>query len=233
MARNEEKAQSMLYRFREAQMAEMGIVKHQRRPYRSSECDNVSDGEKWRHQIVREVAQKVAKIQDSGLTEHQVRDLNDEINRLLREKRHWEYRIKELGGSDYTRLGGKQYDSEGKEVPGVRGYKYFGRAKELPGVKELFAQEPAETEAKTQYELQKIVDGDYFGYRDEEDGMLLDYESKYTARECEKINSREMANRANGNSKRNQSGDIFIAYMPVPDQKEIEEWFVIRRKKEL
>ena len=27
--------------------------------------------------------------------------MNDEINRLFREKRHWEYRIKELGGPDY------------------------------------------------------------------------------------------------------------------------------------
>ena len=32
-------------------------------------------------------------------------------------------------------------DSEGKEVPGNRGYKYFGAAKDLPGVRELFEQE--------------------------------------------------------------------------------------------
>jgi hypothetical protein len=30
-----------------------------------------------------------------------LRDLNDEINKLLREKGHWEDRIKELGGQDY------------------------------------------------------------------------------------------------------------------------------------
>lgn len=34
--------------------------------------------------------------------EFRIRDLNDEINKLLREKGHWEYRIKELGGPDYA-----------------------------------------------------------------------------------------------------------------------------------
>lgn len=38
----------------------------------------------------------------AGLGEFRIRDLNDEINKLLREKGHWEYRIKELGGPDYA-----------------------------------------------------------------------------------------------------------------------------------
>lgn len=37
-----------------------------------------------------------------GLAEHKIRDLNDQINKLLREKYHWEKRIKELGGPDHT-----------------------------------------------------------------------------------------------------------------------------------
>ena len=37
----------------------------------------------------------------AGLGEFRIRDLNDEINKLLREKRHWEDRILELGGPDY------------------------------------------------------------------------------------------------------------------------------------
>lgn len=37
----------------------------------------------------------------AGLGEFRIRDLNDEINKLLREKRHWEDRIKELEGPDY------------------------------------------------------------------------------------------------------------------------------------
>jgi len=38
----------------------------------------------------------------AGLGEFRIRDLNDEINKLLREKRHWEDRVLELGGPDYA-----------------------------------------------------------------------------------------------------------------------------------
>jgi len=38
----------------------------------------------------------------AGLGEFRIRDLNDEINKLLREKGHWEVRIRELGGPDYA-----------------------------------------------------------------------------------------------------------------------------------
>ena len=33
-------------------------------------------------------------IQNEGLDEHKVRDLNDSINKLMREKGHWERQIK-------------------------------------------------------------------------------------------------------------------------------------------
>jgi pre-mRNA-splicing factor ISY1 len=72
------------------------------------------------------------------LTDYQIRDLNDEINNLLREKRHFETQIVNLGGANYKRGNASMLDDEGKEVPGTRGYKYFGRARELPGVKEMF-----------------------------------------------------------------------------------------------
>uniref|UniRef100_A0A8C4VYE0 Pre-mRNA-splicing factor ISY1 homolog n=1 Tax=Gopherus evgoodei TaxID=1825980 RepID=A0A8C4VYE0_9SAUR len=58
--------------------------------------------EKWRRQIIGEISKKVAQIQNAGLGEFRIRDLNDEINKLLREKGHWEVRIKELGGPDYA-----------------------------------------------------------------------------------------------------------------------------------
>jgi len=37
----------------------------------------------------------------AALGDYQIRDLNDEINKLLREKGAWEYRIRELGGPNY------------------------------------------------------------------------------------------------------------------------------------
>ncbi len=38
------------------------------------------------------------------------------VNKLIREKGHWEVRILELGGPDYAKVGPKVTDSEGKEV---------------------------------------------------------------------------------------------------------------------
>lgn len=104
--------------------------------------------------------------------------MNDEINKLLREKRHWENQISALGGPHYRRYGPKMFDAEGREVPGNRGYKYFGAAKDLPGVRELFEQEPPPPQRKTRAELMKDIDAEYYGYRDDDDGVLIPLEEK-------------------------------------------------------
>ncbi|XP_014815964.1 PREDICTED: pre-mRNA-splicing factor ISY1 homolog [Calidris pugnax] len=130
-------------------------------------------------EIIGEISKKVAQIQNAGLGEFRIRDLNDEINKLLREKGHWEFRIKELGGPDYARIGPKMLDHEGKEVPGNRGYKYFGAAKDLPGVRELFEKEPLPPPRKTRAELMKSIDAEYYGYRDEDDGILEPLEQEH------------------------------------------------------
>ncbi|XP_032364986.1 pre-mRNA-splicing factor ISY1 homolog [Etheostoma spectabile] len=80
---------------------EEGKVK-ERRPFLASECSELPKAEKWRRQIISEISKKVAQIQNAGLGEFKIRDLNDEINKLLREKGHWEVRIRELGGPDYA-----------------------------------------------------------------------------------------------------------------------------------
>ena len=58
----------------------------------------------------------------AGLTDYEVRDVNDDINKLLREKRHWENQIIALGGANYRR-NVAMLDDDGKEVPGTKGYK--------------------------------------------------------------------------------------------------------------
>lgn len=69
MARNEEKAQSMLNRFLAAKQADDRPEK-QKRPYLASECHVLGEADKWRHQILREIARKVMEIQNAGLGEH-------------------------------------------------------------------------------------------------------------------------------------------------------------------
>ena len=176
MARNQEKRQLLLNRIWSAKQDE-GKVK-ERRPFLATDCNDLKEAEKWRQQVIRQISKKVSQIQNPGLGEYRIRDLNDEINKLLREKGHWQDRIVELGGPDYHKVGPKMLDHEGKEVPGNRGYKYFGAAKDLPGVRELFEKEPTKASRKTRGELARNVDADYYGYRDDDDGVLVPLEQE-------------------------------------------------------
>ncbi|KDQ56519.1 hypothetical protein JAAARDRAFT_36012 [Jaapia argillacea MUCL 33604] len=189
MARNEEKAQSMLYRFREAQAAELGLgTRADRRPRMASACKSLRDCERWRGEILREISRKVSKIQDAGLTDYETRDLNDEINKLMREKRHWENQIVALGGANYRR-NVPMLDDDGREVPGTKGYKYFGRAKDLPGVRELFEskkkEEDEENQVQSFYKKFTNQGPSYYGDLDEVDGTLLEDEMKKEDEEWE------------------------------------------------
>ncbi|KOS16858.1 Pre-mRNA-splicing factor ISY1 [Escovopsis weberi] len=193
VARNSEKAQSMLFRFREAQAADLGIIDagRTRRPKVITEVDSIQSCERWRGQVLKEISRKVSRIQDSALSDYQIRDLNDEINKLMREKHMWEVQIRNLGGPNYMRGGGKMYDESGREIPGGgKGYKYFGRARELPGVKELFEAAAAKGRGpksgdgdkppfdESREMMRRAVDAAYYGYApDEEDDELLAYEA--------------------------------------------------------
>ncbi|CAI5461160.1 unnamed protein product [Closterium sp. Yama58-4] len=190
MARNEEKANAVLNRFWAAKQEEKRKPR-EKRPFLASECRDLSDADKWRQQILREIGRRVTEIQNPGLGEHRLKDLNDEINKLIREKGHWEKRIVELGGPNYAKQGPKITDADGKEVgdgddelpagsatgKGL-GYRYFGAAKNLPGVRELFEKPTAPTKKRNRYELYKRIDMDYYGYRDEEDGILVRLEAE-------------------------------------------------------
>ncbi|KAL0600079.1 Pre-mRNA-splicing factor ISY1-like protein [Plecturocebus cupreus] len=225
MARNAEKAMTALARFRQAQLEE-GKVK-ERRPFLASECTELPKAEKWRRQIIGEISKKVAQIQNAGLGEFRIRDLNDEINKLLREKGHWEVRIKELGGPDYGKVGPKMLDHEGKEVPGNRGYKYFGAAKDLPGVRELFEKEPLPPPRKTRAELMKAIDFEYYGYLDEDDGVIVpleqEYEKKLRADLVEKWKAEREARLARGEKEEEEEEEEEINIYAVTEEESDEE----------
>ncbi|GLC51525.1 hypothetical protein PLESTB_000511900 [Pleodorina starrii] len=252
MARNEEKAQSMLNRYLAGKVDEKRGPK-QKRPYLASECRDLVEADKWRSQIIREIGKKVMEIQNEGLGEHRIRDLNDEINKLIREKGHWERRIKELGGPDYSRGSGKVTDSKGREVAELtgkgRGYTYFGAAKKLPGVKELFEAEPVKVARRSRHQMYRSIDPDYYGFRDEEDGVLerveaeaekivrmqavLEWEEKAMERQQALSSVASRAAGAGGAGAGGDEGSRFVAYVPLPDQQAIEAKILEMKRNDL
>lgn len=61
------------------------------------------DAENFRKRIVGAVIKKVSEIQNAALPEGKIREINDNINIILRKKSQWEDRIKQLGGPDYKK----------------------------------------------------------------------------------------------------------------------------------
>eukprot|EP00970_Alexandrium_tamarense_P008131 scaffold1548_cov237-Alexandrium_tamarense.AAC.32 len=212
MARPEEKAQAMLNKWvkmREEDDPTSTLARRaasrQKRPFLASQCEHLADAEHFRRQIIGEISEGIKKIQNPGMGEHAIRDLNDSINKLIREKWHWNRRIKELGGKDYHKEerkamllaeqeggtgpdGGEDVQlAAGLGLKGSGGYRYFGAAKDLPGVKELFARHAAKMTKRKRGDIYKYITPDYYGLRDEEDGVLLELEGKMAEDRQEKL----------------------------------------------
>jgi pre-mRNA-splicing factor ISY1 len=192
MARNAEKSNLMLNKWTAMVRGDAGPQQRERRPYLASECKSLPEAERWRRDIIRDVTRRMADVQNAGLGAARLRDLNDEINKLLREKSHWERQIRALGGPDHAASAPRLEGAEaGFELPGARGYKYFGAARELPGVKELFADAAAAASAgaadfagfggRRRGDVVRGLTPDYFGFRDEDDGVLLPLEARRSA----------------------------------------------------
>jgi len=256
MARNEEKAQNMMNRWVAAQV---GATKRDRgvRPYLSSECDDLESCEYWRRDIIREVTALVRDIQNAGLGEHTLRDMNDNINKKIREKGHWERRIMALGGPNYHK---SRTTFEGKSVAGGQGYMYFGATKNLPGVRELFEAPDIKKKKRTRHEMYRGINPDYYGYRDEDDGVLVlcemeaenkaiqvavdawKSEKRRKREEREKAGADAISGEESGGSDSDQSVDgalagptgeskILKAHVTLPSQDDIES-LILKQKKE-
>jgi pre-mRNA-splicing factor ISY1 len=94
-------------------------------------------------------------------------------------------------------------------------------------VKELLeSAKPLPSTKKQRGELRRNVDADYYGYRDEEDGLLLEYEAAQ-----EEI--------AMGHTIKDESGEPEMGWSAIgnvseiPPQAEVETWLVDRRKRRL
>jgi pre-mRNA-splicing factor ISY1 len=133
-------------------------------------------------------------------------------------------------------------DNEGKEVPGTRGYKYFGAAKDLPGVRELFEPEITGAPRKTRGELMRDVDADYYGYRDDDDGVLepleLIEEEKALVRLEQEWREKMAKKKKNVEIEEKTEEEVTPTpvknyFIEVPSQEEIEQRIIALKKKQM
>ncbi|KAG9392792.1 Isy1-like splicing [Carpediemonas membranifera] len=104
MARNAEKARNVLNRWVAMQHSDaLGTGGAVLRPKHSSDCHSAAAAEKWRNEVLNDLHMKIRAIDNVNLGEHRARELNDEINRLVRERHVLEMRCLELGGPDFRR----------------------------------------------------------------------------------------------------------------------------------
>jgi pre-mRNA-splicing factor ISY1 len=232
MARPAEKARAMMNKWvamRDAGNQDNSKRQQQqqhRRPHLASECEHLADAERFRGQIVREITKAIEKIQNPAMGEHEIRELNDEINHRMREKWHWNKRIHELGGMDYNVVERKRQIEQGDTQIG--GYRYYGAAKDLPGVKELLDKQKAKLEKKHSVDHYKNITPDYYGWRDEEDGVLLEVEEKASQ---ELYGTKKKKQRAGDTNEVDSERDN--SYLDLPTQEEISKALLDHKKKTL
>lgn len=268
MARPAEKARAMLNKWVALRNSEQGVGVGGRTggggyvggrrdlPFKASEVEHLADAERGRARLVKRIADAMGKIQNPALGERQLRDLNDEINQFMRQKYHWDKRIKELGGIDYAALekkrriegGGGDGGNDDIDYLPPQTYRYFGAARELPGVPELLQKQreeaasrrrPSQSSSSSAAALYRRIDPDYFGWRDEEDGVLLELEAQADARNrpyrkrprsytAEGANEEDEGDDADGDDE-----DYDDDYLGGPSQSEIEQHLLELKKKAL
>lgn len=139
----------------------------------ASESKSIKECELARSQLIRQISTLLNQIQNAAMGEQRVRDMNDEINRLIRQKFSWEMQMRKLGGPDYTAQKLSTVDIDGMEIPGQGGYKYFGAAKDLPGVRELIEEAPVKQTKKTRKDFLHLIGPGYYGWNDEKSDSLI------------------------------------------------------------
>lgn len=119
-----------------------------------------------------------ARRDAAGLGDERTRELNDEINKLLREKRHWERRIRDLGGKSYPREAAPTPMLGEDGAVSHKGYFYFGAARDLPGVAALVEADRrrrGDADGNGEFDdtpiedlLRRVDPSTYYGYEDKE-----------------------------------------------------------------
>lgn len=189
MSRNKEKAQAGLNRYHDIKSKEAGVLESNPslRPKYVQNVKSLPQAEKWRSTVLSEISVKLTRISDQATSDFQLRELNDSLNKLFKEKRAWEYHIKALGGNDYITYNkdfsnagvyGEYVDDSGNKV---KGYRYFGRAKDLPDIKPLLESKSKENgdalKGRIPKKQVKDLPYSYYGfYEDKKSNLLRDQE---------------------------------------------------------
>ncbi|RUS17601.1 hypothetical protein BC938DRAFT_476211, partial [Jimgerdemannia flammicorona] len=156
---------------------------------------------------INNLREKIFKIQDTDLSNYQIYDLNDEINK---------FNIQEdiLENSD----------------------KRIGYTKDLSDICKLFKQDTLKVPKCTYFDIYYNVDIDYYGFHDEEDGILLEYKyeqkQEWRRRQKMEVDTEEenfKKTRKKGKDKKTEEPveegvrvimNKYVIYMTVSSQKE-------------
>ena len=166
MARNHEKGRSMLHQWARLKSG-FDNDNNKKRPGNTKMCDNVNDAEKWRRDVMKEISKYTSEISNPDLADNmtRVRELNDQINKLLRVKFYWEKPIIELGGVDYIRASNSRNRGR-KQI-------YFGVAKQLPEAQKNDSNNEIQYKPKVSLKtLNQRLTNDYYGIGHENQTML-------------------------------------------------------------
>ncbi|KAI3406603.2 ENP2 [Candida oxycetoniae] len=184
--------------------------------------------------VVGEISSKLTQINDATLNDVRIRELNDELNKLFKDKRSWEYHIRELGGNDYIHTG-RDMINTGVDVAGWR---YFGRAKELPDVKEMIESKKKQEKQKggrkgfvskeTALSIRKKKLDDFY-YGKEDDKELVEFEQ---------IRSKEMATQTEASSSQTEievedANQTQVKLEELPTNEQVSKWLVDKKRKQL
>jgi pre-mRNA-splicing factor ISY1 len=149
--------------------------------------------------------------------------------------------VHQLGGLDFNKIEKQRQTEQGDaQFVSVGGYRYFGAAKNLPGVKELLEQQALKhgrgaASAHATQNIYRNISVDYYGWRDEEDGVLLELESRADALNSpRRKRPRTSGDAHDGSYELDDTVDPLVQdFLSMPSKKEIEQRFLEHKKKAL
>ncbi|KAH3671654.1 hypothetical protein OGAPHI_000359 [Ogataea philodendri] len=197
------------------------VKRQQRRPRTFESVTVLEEAEKWRSQCLEEISRKVERINDPEVEDSQLRGLNDDINRLLRERRGWDAQIKKLGGPDHLGVVANTY-------------KYFGRARDLPEAHRIRKKESGSsgqvlnTQQFTQLN-ETDLGPEYYGYTEPPLDLKVPSDTPRSGQSA--LLDFEAQRSLELRQKREPSGALHFA--PLPSEKEFETAVLELRKKQL